>query len=153
VTFSGAQANDMATLKISGNASVSPFLEGIGDTARTYAAAILIPESSSNGVGDYLAGNDFTSVNGNYQLQDTAQNGVPYLLLVVVDAYAGLSGGAEGTFAGGSASIDDQFQLDVPLGVTATFASSVPEPATWAMLIIGIGGIGFMAYRRKSKTA
>ena len=94
-------------------------------------------------------------MNGNYQLQDTAQiqNGVPYLLLVVVDAYAGLSGGAEGTFADGSASIDDPFQLDVPLGVTATFASSVPEPATWAMLIIGFGGIGFMAYRRKSKTA
>ena len=29
----------------------------------------------------------------------------------------------------------------------------VPEPSTWAMLILGFAGVGFMAYRRKSKTA
>jgi hypothetical protein len=29
--------------------------------------------------------------------------------------------------------------------------SSVPEPSTWAMLILGFCGLGFMAYRRKSK--
>jgi hypothetical protein len=27
----------------------------------------------------------------------------------------------------------------------------VPEPSTWAMMILGFAGIGFMAYRRKSK--
>jgi hypothetical protein len=27
----------------------------------------------------------------------------------------------------------------------------VPEPSTWAMLILGFAGIGFMAYRRKSQ--
>ena len=31
--------------------------------------------------------------------------------------------------------------------------SSVPEPSTWAMMILGFAGIGFMAYRRKSKLA
>jgi hypothetical protein len=35
----------------------------------------------------------------------------------------------------------------------ASFASAVPEPATWAMLIIGFLGVGLMAYRRKSKPA
>jgi hypothetical protein len=36
---------------------------------------------------------------------------------------------------------------------TATFSlsSAVPEPSTWAMMILGFAGIGFMAYRRKSK--
>lgn len=29
--------------------------------------------------------------------------------------------------------------------------SAVPEPATWAMLILGFMGVGFMAYRRKDK--
>jgi hypothetical protein len=29
----------------------------------------------------------------------------------------------------------------------------VPEPSTWAMMILGFAGIGFMAYRRKSKMA
>jgi len=32
-----------------------------------------------------------------------------------------------------------------PLSVTA-----VPEPATWAMMILGFLGVGFVAYRRKS---
>jgi hypothetical protein len=35
-----------------------------------------------------------------------------------------------------------------PIGVGA-----VPEPSTWAMMILGFAGIGFMAYRRKSKPA
>jgi hypothetical protein len=30
---------------------------------------------------------------------------------------------------------------------------AVPEPSTWAMLLLGFAGIGFMAYRRKSKPA
>jgi hypothetical protein len=29
--------------------------------------------------------------------------------------------------------------------------AAVPEPSTWAMMILGFCGIGFMAYRRKSK--
>ncbi len=29
----------------------------------------------------------------------------------------------------------------------------VPEPSTWAMMILGFAGIGFMAYRRKAKPA
>jgi hypothetical protein len=32
-------------------------------------------------------------------------------------------------------------------------ASAVPEPSTWAMLILGFAGVGFMAYRRNSKPA
>jgi hypothetical protein len=32
---------------------------------------------------------------------------------------------------------------------TFALASAVPEPSTWAMMIIGFCGVGFMAYRRK----
>jgi hypothetical protein len=35
--------------------------------------------------------------------------------------------------------------------VTAT--SSVPEPATWAMMLLGFGGLGFVGYRRALKGA
>ena len=31
--------------------------------------------------------------------------------------------------------------------------ADVPEPSTWAMMILGFAGIGFMAYRRSSKPA
>jgi hypothetical protein len=33
----------------------------------------------------------------------------------------------------------------------ANLTSAVPEPSTWAMLLLGFAGVGFMAYRRKSK--
>lgn len=32
-------------------------------------------------------------------------------------------------------------------------ASAVPEPATWALMLIGFGGIAFMAYRRARRAA
>jgi hypothetical protein len=31
-----------------------------------------------------------------------------------------------------------------------TFTASIPEPATWAMMILGLLGVGFVAYRRKN---
>jgi len=31
--------------------------------------------------------------------------------------------------------------------------TAVPEPSTWAMMPLGFAGVGFMAYRRKSKPA
>ena len=33
-----------------------------------------------------------------------------------------------------------------------TGVDGVPEPSTWAMLLLGFAGVGFMAYRRKSKS-
>jgi hypothetical protein len=35
----------------------------------------------------------------------------------------------------------------------ANFTAAVPEPSTWAMMILGFAGVGFMAYRRKNKMA
>jgi hypothetical protein len=33
--------------------------------------------------------------------------------------------------------------------LTITQVAAVPEPSTWAMMILGFFGVGFMAYRRK----
>jgi hypothetical protein len=35
----------------------------------------------------------------------------------------------------------------------ALVTSAVPEQSTWAMMILGFCGLGFMAYRRKDKLA
>jgi hypothetical protein len=32
-----------------------------------------------------------------------------------------------------------------------SFASAVPEPATWAMMVLGFLGVGFLAYRRNGR--
>jgi PEP-CTERM motif len=56
---------------------------------------------------------------------------------------------------GGSASIDPIFTIDPAdagnhsLIFSAGITNGVPEPTTWAMMILGFVGIGFMAYRRK----
>jgi hypothetical protein len=34
-----------------------------------------------------------------------------------------------------------------------TVQSDIPEPSTWAMMILGFMGVGFMAYRRKSQAS
>jgi hypothetical protein len=34
-----------------------------------------------------------------------------------------------------------------------TVTAAVPEPSTWAMMILGFLGLGFVAYRRKNQTA
>jgi hypothetical protein len=46
-----------------------------------------------------------------------------------------------GTDGGSSNNVGGVWIVEVP---------AVPEPSTWAMLLIGFAGIGFMAYRRKS---
>ena len=38
------------------------------------------------------------------------------------------------------------------LTVSLTPTPAVPEPSTWAMMILGFLGLGFMAYRRKNST-
>lgn len=37
-------------------------------------------------------------------------------------------------------------------GAVGALASAVPEPSTWAMMVLGFAGVGFMAYRRTSGT-
>jgi hypothetical protein len=39
------------------------------------------------------------------------------------------------------------------VGAANTPVSTVPEPSTWAMMLLGFAGLGFMAYRRKKKIA
>jgi hypothetical protein len=31
------------------------------------------------------------------------------------------------------------------------FTGAVPEPSTWAMMILGFAGVGFLAYRRRNQ--
>jgi hypothetical protein len=54
-----------------------------------------------------------------------------------------------GDFAYGIGVTDGTDVLD---RATVTVAA-VPESSTWAMMILGFAGVGFMAYRRKSKPA
>jgi hypothetical protein len=50
-----------------------------------------------------------------------------------------------------SGTIDGSAALGGP--TTVDFTAAVPEPTTWAMMILGFAGVGFMAYRRRNENA
>ena len=54
-------------------------------------------------------------------------------------------------FSIGTVSGNDIFETGpgVGFGVGTLAVSAVPEPSTWAMMILGFIGVGFVAYRRK----
>lgn len=57
----------------------------------------------------------------------------------------GAIGIADGGFTNGSPSIA---QID---SITLTAVAAVPEPSTWAMMMLGFAGLGFLACRRKDR--
>jgi PEP-CTERM motif len=61
------------------------------------------------------------------------------------------NGGTSGTL-GTTASYDVNTPFNGTYSIlTVSGVSAVPEPSTWAMMILGFAGVGFMAYRRKDK--
>ena len=68
-----------------------------------------------------------------------------------------VNGGALATTGFGHSTVETEFSGAPIFIVSGTITegtgitAAVPEPSTWAMLILGFAGIGFMAYRRKSK--
>jgi hypothetical protein len=58
----------------------------------------------------------------------------------------GLADGASAYF-----SLEDQ--IDVSSFNGGITVGGVPEPSTWAMMLLGFAGLGFLAHRRSKKTA
>jgi hypothetical protein len=48
---------------------------------------------------------------------------------------------------------NEHYGIDDVVVTGTTFTAGVPEPSTWAMMILGFCGLGFMGYRRKNKLA
>jgi hypothetical protein len=42
-------------------------------------------------------------------------------------------------------------RTDIRASIQTLTVAAVPEPSTWAMMLLGFAGVGFMAYRRKNK--
>jgi hypothetical protein len=79
-----------------------------------------------------------------------------YEQAAVTDFYASCVGVPGCTLAGNGQPYVNRFDADTPnpdsLG-SWTVTTDVPEPSTWAMMIVGFLGLGFMAYRRKNQRA
>jgi PEP-CTERM motif len=79
------------------------------------------------------------------------------ILLLAVDFSGGATGGvitAGSVFSCGDPNCTTFITYASDL--TGTFTpqiAAVPEPSTWAMMILGFAGVSFMTFRRKSKPA
>jgi hypothetical protein len=84
-----------------------------------------------------------------YINNDTTAAGIPNDI-----GFGTLTGTVSSNFFFFNAAVNSQatfFVIDAA-GDTARIAP-IPEPSTWAMILLGFAGVGFMAFRRKSKPA
>jgi hypothetical protein len=148
-SFGGAQAVD---LNVNGGFTISPIsLTPLFSSVTTQSAAF---GGTNNADG-------FGSFNLTVDLHDGFTNSATGVSFTLTDA-SGTWASADNVLTAntsGNEAAAHIFACAAPCttasaNVTgfATAAPAVPEPATWAMLIIGFAGLGFMAYRRKSDT-
>jgi hypothetical protein len=70
------------------------------------------------------------------------------------DAWASATDGAGFLFGSlGFPGVCGNCVADGNLTITTALTVPVPEPSTWAMLLLGFFGVGFLAYRRKNEIA
>jgi hypothetical protein len=111
------------------------------------AAALLFGGSAS----DYVISTVDNNVNDiNFSTWvDTYGEPYPFVATLVADNYAHSTAGQYANIGDTSAYVSDHGLTNVNYAFVVT---AVPEPSTWAMMILGFAGIGFMAYRRSRKT-
>jgi hypothetical protein len=103
-----------------------------------FIGSFTVPDSSTPS-GNYVSVNPYYT--GSF-------SGEPFVTFYTTEFSAGFSLGEQPGDIG--INLIDQFPTAGTLDGGQMFTvSDVPEPSTWAMLILGFAGIGFMAYRRK----
>lgn len=148
--FSGVQVSSNGPLYYDGYANTS-----LGVGTGTPSTLTLTFQTAINFFGITLL--DFGTA-GSQDVFATTSNGQTQLL----NDYTGVSsnrvfrgiydsaGFSSLTFNGFTA-VNDQYNVDDLQFGTQAVNAAVPEPATWAMMLVGFGGIGFAMRRRKSK--
>jgi hypothetical protein len=53
----------------------------------------------------------------------------------------------------GTFNLTPYLSTEVAAQLVVTTVTAVPEPSTWAMMILGFAAVGYMAYRRRNQTA
>ena len=116
--------------------------------------------------GSFLLALGGTNSNGNGTVTGRAWGGtsdtaLDFSLANLFGTVGPFSGAAfSGTANATLAPSPNPFSLTIGVGITRDIAgastgdlnmSAVPEPSTWAMMILGFFGVGFLAYRRQNQ--
>ena len=140
------------------NLQVTPF------TSSSFTGTITVTNSPNGVTGANIVTPDFgtfnsiinqTPVGTNYsvQLENTANT---YVFFLQLDSAATLFAGSGASITSGVlgvANCEDVCTISGQVTSGTLSIAAVPEPSTWAMLLLGFAGLGFIAYRRKNKAA
>ena len=128
-------ADDRAVLQLNGTNVSETGIFGPGS-----GSFYFLPDGSDNAAYNFRYGNgtlSFDPITGPFVV------GTNTLHFILNNTNNGIFGGPSGRHAAlyfeGTVSFDT--------------VSPVPEPSTWAMMLLGFAGVGLIAYRRKSKPA
>jgi hypothetical protein len=167
--MSGLNASTMAVTDISGIASTNADDVRIGqitwvnrssfltdqnfDVKYTFTLALDSPYGSSHAQSFGLNIRQPTNPTGDniFNLDDTALTSMgPFTVngLTVSDIHFHLEG--LGSYDGSTWKNPEGGTST--LYITADFTAAVPEPSTWAMMILGFAGVGYMTYRRRKQS-
>ncbi len=136
--FAAYFVSDLATETLSQTVHLLPGVYSVGFSA-------YLPQ---NGFNNFFDASFSGAVLGTTLLTGNVSNGTPltwanYVSLVNILA----EGDYTATF---TYHTDGRPAKDVVIDQVFVVAGAVPEPSTWAMMILGFLGVGFLAYRRKS---
>ena len=103
-------------------------------------------------------GNDGTDIFGGDQAFPISNNGLIFDVgtrVAVAGAFPVLAignGSNASVFTGNVGGTEYYAQVGTSnIGEATVISNGVPEPSTWAMMLLGFGGLGFLAYRKAQK--
>jgi hypothetical protein len=117
----------------------------------------------TSGLGSLPAGDSFSLV-FSYDINgEGVVNSPTFTSLAAADAYFNGMAIDLGSFGAGTQSLDltyaftamgDPPSYEITYDIAGTSVTpTVPEPSTWAMMLIGFGGLGYMSWRRVRREA
>ena len=164
-SFSGSLVFDNNLVPASGSGLVNVFFSNFPDIGQIPSATALT--LTLGGLPPFTLGDAVTPQFGTQEAAIQYNNGNFNGLFYISD-FTYLGNPYELSIQGGSLSIVPivngfptfqhlvngslNFSLTNEQAFTPTVAA-VPEPSTWAMMMLGFAGLGFMTYRRKQKLA
>jgi hypothetical protein len=147
-TFGNKAPNPFAGDDVTGTVTLE---EALG--ANHSLSAPVIVESFSFTAGDVTITNDTARPATTFEFATDAAGNITNWVVTVDHTGAG---GSIHTWNAPVFGMNDQVAIGSNFATTGglneagewTMTAAVPEPSTWAMMILGFAGIGFMAYRR-----
>ena len=128
--------------------TIAPFVVGAG------ALSFLFSANTLNNPNPAVVTDTTNTLTSNFDVTKNLNSNHPNFFIAFFDSnnlLGKLVSGTSGIIAlddGGAGPDRDFDDLVIKFRVTA-----VPETSTWAMMLLGFAGVGFFAYRRKSKPA